>query len=88
MVKERDRGGKTYFVREGLGGLYVIDQVSGNRFFRTKSGGWFWEVGPGNPFDEDVQLGDSAYLDEIAATANNQLLGLDNKGKSKNPQIK
>lgn len=74
VSKERTNTEKTFFVQREEGGARIIDQSTGNQFYRTRSGGWFWEVGPGNPFDEDVQLEESSltnYLNGIAAAADN-----------------
>jgi hypothetical protein len=69
--KEKLNDTQTYLVQEQPEGVYVTDQTTRQRFFRTKSGGWFWLIGPANPFGEDVQLGDQekAYLDEIVEEA-------------------
>ncbi len=69
--KERSNIEKKYLVQKQLGGIQVVDQTTGNQFFRAKSGGWFWLMGLDNPFDEDVQLGnqEKEYLDSIVSAA-------------------
>ncbi len=69
--KERPNIEKSYLVQEQLSGIRVIDQTTGDQFFRTGAGGWFWLMGPGNPFDEDVELSgrEKDYLNDIAVAA-------------------
>jgi hypothetical protein len=71
--KERDSLEKSYFVRKDSESIVVIDQSTGSKFFRTRTGGWFWLMGSDNPFQEDVQLGaqEKQYLDEIVDAAEN-----------------
>jgi len=49
----------------------VTDQNTGNKFFQTQNGGWFWLASPRNPFGEDVAItGKTAeYLSGIVQTA-------------------
>lgn len=69
--KENLNHKQTFLVQERTNGVYVTDQTTGKEFFRTKQGGWFWLIGPANPFGEDVQLGDreKIYLDGITEEA-------------------
>jgi len=61
----------SFFIREENCGISVTDQNTGNKFFRTQSGGWFWLYDPENPFDEDVAItGKTAeYLSGIIETS-------------------
>ena len=60
-----------YFVETTDYGIYVTNQESGLRFFRTKAGGIFWLPGPDSHFSEDVELTGSMaiYLNSIINTS-------------------
>ena len=76
---------KNYLVERGTGGsITVTEQSSGNQFFRTNAGGWFFLMGPNSPFGEDVELigWKKDYLDGIVAAA-----GLDLKHHTKDKDL-
>jgi len=43
----------------------------GTGFFKIRSGSWFWTMGFGNPFGEDVELGNSSLLDSLVDETSN-----------------
>lgn len=62
---------RCFLVRPKEEGIYVDDQDTGQHFFQTKAGGWFWLCGPGSPFDEDaiVPKEIAEYLSSVVETA-------------------
>ena len=69
--ENNSRPSKTYHVEETDHGIYLTDQEKGHRFFQTRAGGWFWLIGKGNPFGEDVALHKdrAQYLSSIVETS-------------------
>lgn len=66
---------KTYLVKIGDNGIYVRDTGSGDIFFQTNNGSWYWLTGRGsNPFDEDAEIPKSSewskYLSSIVLGLN------------------
>jgi len=71
MSANPEKEDHSFFVKEENCGIAVTDQNTGNKFFQTQNGGWFWLASPRNPFGEDVAItGKTAeYLSGIVQTA-------------------
>ncbi len=62
---QEQKDDQNFFIEKKEDGVFVRQIETGQVYFKTRSGSWFWTMGPGNPFGEDVELGRSSFLDSL-----------------------